>query len=318
MNQINKPLCATQFGNVGFGDCFIDMDKMVGAIQVTSTFSITETQIATLQTFLKNLISAPIGTRIFPYHNFISVADSSEDLSVTTTDYGSKYITKEGFYDWTFRFLKGGIQLHQEIKKNEGINKYFLFYDNSGVLYGYTTGGVLMGIPVDIFHVNPWKVNTGADKAAFNIRFMINPVYMNGGNLGYIPTAQLGFNMFDVKGLQDVSLQLINLVSNVATILAITKISNINMHDAYASNLARTTAWQARNNFNNPVGISAVADNPLAGGVGGWDITFLSGNFNASDKVYLRGVGANIWTAAPISVVGFEAKDELQIEAPAS
>jgi hypothetical protein len=101
----------------------------------------------------------------------------------------------------------------------------------------------------------------------------------------------------------------------VATIGAFSKISNVDMHIAYASNLARTTAWTARNNFNNPVTISSVTDNPTAGG---WDFTFLSGNWLASDKVYLKGVGAAVWAATPILVVGFEAKDELQIEAPAS
>jgi hypothetical protein len=314
-NKINKALCASSFGNTGFGDCFLEPAKFVGAFQVPSNFQIAEADVANLQEFLRNKLIAAIGTRIFPYHNFINVNDSTEDVNITTTDYGAKYINRDGFYDFTFRYLKGGVMLHQEIQKNGGQGKSFLFYDDNGVLYGYKSGGKLKGIPTDIFYVKPWGLPTGADQAKYELRWIINPRYMNKGNLGYIPTADANFNLFDIGGLQNIALELVNLVSNVATVRAFTAISAVDLHEAYAASLARTSAWVASNNFGNPVGITAVTDNVSAGG---WDITFLNGNFLASDYVLLKTTTAALLAASPILMEGFETVEALQIEAPAS
>jgi hypothetical protein len=262
MATINKPLCATSYGNTGFGDCFIEPDKFVGAIQVPSNFEISESDLADLQDFFITKVHAAIGTRIFPYHNFINVTDNTEDVSITTTDYGAKYITRDGFYDFSFRYLKGGVQLHQEIGKNAGSNKYFMFYDSNGVLYGYTSGGILRGIPVDIFYVNPWRPATGADAATYTLRFIINPVYLNKGNLGFIKVREaLDFNLFDVVGLQEVVLTIIDQTNNVATVQVRTKISDVNLYDAYKSNLLQTSAWKAYKSNGDASSVTTVADN---------------------------------------------------------
>lgn len=314
-DKINVPLCATSYGNTGFGDCFLEPAKFAGAIQVPSSFAIAEGDVADLFAFLKTKVLAAIGTRIFPYHNFISVTDNTEDVNITTTDYGAKYINRDGFYDFSYRYLKGGVQYHQEIQKNAGSGKFFLFYDDNGVIYGYKSGGMLKGIPTDIFYVNPWKVNTGADQPSYLLRFIINPKYMNKGNLGFIPTANLGFNVYDVAGIQNVRLELVSIASNVAIVKAYTAISGVDLYDAYAAAFARVTAFAASNNFGNPVGITAVADSPLNRG---WQITFLTGNFNASDTVSLTMGTPAVLAASPILAVGYENVVPLVIEAPAS
>jgi hypothetical protein len=312
-NLINKPLCATEYGNVGFGDCFLEPAKFAGAIQVPKDFEIAEGDLGTLQTFFLTKTHAAIGTRIFPYHSFTAVTDSSEDVQITTTDYGAKYITREGFYDFAFRYFTGGVQLHQEISKNSGSGKYFLFYDDNDTLYGYTSGGKLKGIPVDIFYVNPWKLPTGADAAGYFLRFIINPRYMNKGNLGFVKVTD--FNMFDIQGLQDLDIQLVSLVGNVAKVRLFTKISDVDMHEAYATNFAQVTAWRAENQDGTAITITTAANDTVNGG---WTITFNGGQFYAADKVLLRTAVASILKAAPISVTGFEGKDALTIEGPVS
>jgi hypothetical protein len=119
MGTLNKPLCATEYGNTGYGECFLEPSKIVGAIQVPKEFEITEDDYATLQDFLNTKVSAGVGARIFPYHNFISVTDNTEDVTINTTDYGAKIFIRDGFYDFTFRYLKGGVQLHQEIGRTK-------------------------------------------------------------------------------------------------------------------------------------------------------------------------------------------------------
>jgi hypothetical protein len=313
MNSLNKPICATEYGNTGYGDCILEPSKIVGAIQVPSSFQIAETDLATLQTVLETAVHAAIGSRIFPYHSFIGVTDNTEDVTINTTDYGSKLFIRDGFYDFTFRYLRGGVLAHNEFAKNEGSGKYFLFYDDNNVLYGYTAGGVLKGIPTELFKVLPWRFPTGADAAQYLMRFIINPIYMNKGNLGFVKVVD--FNVFDVAGLQEVKLELVNLASNVAIVKAFSKISAVDLYDAYSSNLAQTTAWRAENELGETIAITTAATSPSNEG---WSITFNSGSFNASDKVYLKLALPSVLKAAPISMEGFDTSTALEIEGPAS
>jgi len=312
-NKLNKPICASNYGNTGFGECILEPGKILGAFQVTQDFEIAEGDITGLQQFLIDKVQADIGERIFPYHQFINVTDNTEDVTINTTDYGAKIIIRDGFYDLTFRYTAGGVLAHQEFARNSGSGKFFLFYDDKGVLYGYKSGGVLKGIPVDVFKVLPWKVNTGADTAQYNMRFIINPVYLNEGNLGFLPVTD--FNLFDVKGLQDVVYELVSLVGNVAKVRAFTKISGVDLHGAFAAQFSSTGAWQAENESGSAVAITSVVDDTVNGG---WTITFSTVPFNAADKVYLRNADADALQA--LNVVGYEGKesDALEIEGPAS
>lgn len=312
-NKINKPLCATSYGNTGFGDCFLEPSKIVGAIQVPANFEIGESDLDDLQEFLNTKVHAAIGTRIFPYHNFITVTDNTEDVSITTTDYGAKYITRDGFYDFTFRYLTGGVQIHQEIAKNGGSNKYFLFYDDNGVLYGYTSGGKLKGIPVDIFYVNPWRLPTGADAASYQLRFIMNPIYMNKGNLGFLKVREaLNFNLFDVVGLQEVSLTIIDQTNNVATVKVTTKISDVDLYDSHKTNLLQTTAWLAFKSDGSASTVVSVADNTADKA---FDVTVSPGDYQVEvdgAEMLIKLAAPAVLKAAPISMEGFDDSDGVE------
>lgn len=318
MAEINIPLCAVSYGDTGFGDCVLDPKKIKGAFQVTSSFVITDSDLLDLQQFLKDKVLAPIGQRIFPMHNFISIADNTEDIQIETTDYGTKLPTRDGDYDLTFRYQEGGVMLHQEIQKNRGTGKYFIFYDEDGVLYGYKTAEGMKGIPA-LFIAQPWRFATGSTAAQYLLRFIFQPQYINYGNLAYIGTSNEGFNLFDIKGLQDVVLKLVNLVGNVATVLAITKISGVNMYDAFSTNLTETTAWKAKNETGGTVAVTGISANPTASGdKGGFDVTFSSVPFTAADKVYLYWADADVLAVSPILVNGYDVTTPLEIEAPGS
>lgn len=310
MANLNNPLCATSYGNTGFGDCFLEPSKIVGAFQVPADFSIDEDDTATLQAFLETKVHAAIGTRIFPYHNFISVTDNTEDVTINTTDYGAKIFIRDGFYDFTFRYLKGGVSAHQEFGKNEGSNKYFLLYDDNGVLYGYKSDGLLKGIPVDLFKVLPWRPATGADAAQYLMRFIINPVYMNKGNLGYLKVKDaLGFNLFDIVGLQEVELTIIDQAANVATVKITSKISGVDLYPAYKTNLLQVTAWRAFKSDGSASSVTAVADNPTDEAI---DVTVHFTNYQQEldgAKMKIQLAIASVLRAAPISIEGFDDQD---------
>jgi len=319
MNKINAPLCASDYGNSGVGSCFIDIDKLLMAVEVTESFVIREQDVPDLLEFLHSKIHAAIGTRIFPYPKLITLTDNTEDSTINTTEYGVKIFVKDGFYDWTFRYRKGGVQLHQEIAKNAGEGKYFIYFDKDTMLaYNAKVNGqkVLKGIPVDQFLVPPWRLNSGSEAALFNLRFIIDPLYLNRGNLGFL---KVDFNPLDLAGLQDVELELANLAANVATVVVKTKIGGENLYNTFKTNLLQTAAWTAVNEDGNTVAIQTIADVPnTGGGEGGFAFTFNLGSFNSADKVYLKMIAPSVLRMAPIEIEGFENREALEIEAPAS
>lgn len=307
MATLNKPLCATEYGNTGLGDCYIELDKTIGAIQVPANFQIAQSDVADLLAFFETKVHAAIGTRIFPYPKLINITDNTEDITINTTDYGDKIFVKDGFYDWTFRYLKGGVQLHQELAKNQGSGKYFLFFDKNNVLIGYKSGAYLKGIPTDQFRVLPWRPNTGAESALFNLRFIIDPIYLNQGNLGFLKVED--FNLLDVVGLQDVELTILDQTNNVATVQVRSKISDVNLYDAYKTNLLQTTAWRLFKSDGTLSSITGVADNAADEA---FDVT---GNYNdwAAEfdgaEMTIKLAIPSVLKAAPISMEGFEDKD---------
>lgn len=306
MATLNKPLCATNYGNSGVGSCFLEPDKFIGAIQVTGDFKIAQSDVANLQALLATKIHAAIGTRIFPGPKLINLTDNTEDSTINTTDYGTKIFVKDGFYDWTFRYLKGGVQLHQELAKNAGANKYFLFFDKNNTLYGYQSGGYLKGIPVEQYLLPPWRLNSGSEAALYNQRFIIDPIYLNYGNLGFL---QVDFNLIDVVGLQDVELTIIDQTANVATIQVRSKISDVNLYDTFKTNLLQTAAWRFFKSNGTLSSVTGVADNPADEG---FNVTVNALAFaqefdGASTKIQLA--IPSVLKATPVLMEGFEDKN---------
>lgn len=306
MATLNKPLCATNYGNTGVGSCFLEPDKFIGAIQVTGDFKIAQSDVANLQALLATKIHAAIGTRIFPGPKLINLTDNTEDSTINTTDYGTKIFVKDGFYDWTFRYLKGGVQLHQELAKNAGANKYFLFFDKNNTLYGYQSGGYLKGIPVEQYLLPPWRLNSGSEAALYNQRFIIDPIYLNYGNLGFL---QVDFNLIDVVGLQDVELTIIDQTANVATIQVRSKISDVNLYDTFKTNLLQTAAWRFFKSNGTLSSVTGVADNPADEG---FNVTVNALAFaqefdGASTKIQLA--IPSVLKATPVLMEGFEDKN---------
>lgn len=310
MTTLNKPLCATNYGNTGFGDCFLEPGKIKGSFQVPSSLLITLDDLPDLQALLTEKVSAPIGQRIFPYHGFISNTDNTEDPTINTTDYGDKMFIRDGFYDFTFRYTNGGVMAHQEFQKNEGTNKYFLFYDDNGNIFGYKKSGGLAGIKNTLFKVNPWRFASGSDTAQYTMRHIIDPIYMNKGNLGFIHTDS--FNFFDILGIEELAIQFISLAGSAAKVKLVTKISGVDMYEAYSTEFASPTAWEAVDEQGNTINISNVT---LDSTNQAWNV-FMTTGFASADKVFLRTADADVLDG--LGITGFEGHEPVQIEGPAS
>lgn len=311
----NNPLCASNYGNTGYGDCYLQLDKVKMAIQVPLDFEIAISDLNDLRTFFEDKIAAAIGTRVFIYKGFETVTDNTEEPTFNTTDYGYKYKVRDGYYDMTFRYFVGGPMLQNEIQKNGGPGKAFLFVDEQNVMFGYRSGAVLKGIPDVIFEPLPWRFNTGAEATQQLLRFIFNPIYLNYGNLGYVK--QNNFQLRDLSGLQEVDLQLFSLASNVAKIIPLTKVGGVNLEETYATELAAAARWTAyKRSDSTTISITTVVDDPTNKAL---TFTFNSGTvsgMDATDAIMLVGKSASDWDAA--GVEGFENSVPLAIELPGS
>lgn len=307
MATLNKPICATEYGNTGLGDCYIELDKIIGAIQVPSNFQIAQSDVAGLLDFLTSKTHASIGTRIFPYPKLINITDNTEDITINTTEYGDKIFVKDGFYDWTFRYLKGGVQLHQELAKNQGSGKHFLFFDKNNVLIGYRSGNVLKGVPVDQFRVLPWRPNTGAESALFNLRFIIDPLYLNQGNLGFLKITD--FNLLDIVGMQEIELTIIDQTANVAVVKVTSKIGGVDLYASHKTNLLQVTAWRAYKSDGSASSVTSVTDNAADEA---FNVAINSGHvINERDgaRMKIQLAPADVLYASPILIEGFDDSD---------
>lgn len=319
-NTLNTPLCASEFGNTGRGDCLKEIKKIVGAIQTPSNFLITKDDLATLQTILVDKTHAAIGSRIFPYWDLVLTNDGTEDPTIQTDEYGGKKLTRYGDYDLSFRMKVSGPDLYGNIEKNSGAGKSFIFIDEEGTLLGKKRTGGFGPISIDEFIVPPAKFATGDATTLYILRFLFGSSQLRKGNLAYI---NVDFVVSDeVKGLEDVEVIIEDQEENVLKVVLKTKHGGINLSSAYGSVLAAPGAWIAKDKqTNDALDISTVSeDATLDNGNGGFTVTIDPTDYNpldGGDKFSLNLAAPATLKGSPYNVVGFEG-EEVVLTVPAS
>lgn len=280
--ELNKLTCLVVGANTGFGDCVISPAVIAGAFKVPVDFELDAAGIAALQTSLSEAaLAAQIKERIFPIHNFEEINDGTEDETIATMGYGGKYPVRDGDYDWTFRYMQGGLCLSKQLAKLSGVGGAVLFYDSNNILIGWKVGDKLKGIPLNFFKGKPWRPSDGSTTPFFSVRFSFKPQYIN-QEVGFV---QADFNLATIEGLQDVALKDAVSVRPAMKVTATVGCSKDNMYDVYADELAVVGAWKATINGND-IPITAVAKDET---ISGWTITL-----DDTDENY---------AAAPVPVV---------------
>lgn len=309
MNTLNVPICASEFGNTGIGECIKEIKKIVGAIQVPKSFALTAGDLATLQTVLVAKAHASVGARIFPYWNMVLTADNTEEPTIQTDEYGGKTATRMGDYDLTFRIKNTGVDVYGNIEKNAGPGKYFLFVDEDGTIIGKRSGDSLVGIYIDEFIVPPFRFAGGDTVTLYVLRFLFGSAQLSKGALGYINT---DFPIKDeVSGLQDVTVSVVDQSDNVLKVVLKTKSGGINLYPAHSAQLAAAAAFFSRNQEDSSaITITSVAtDATLDGGSGGFTVTLDSADYLAmdeGDKFSINLAAPAALLANPIGLEGYE------------
>ncbi len=247
MATLNTINCLQDVGNTGFGSCVLDFKNIVGAIRLPKGLEI---DITALQT---NLIAAAQNSnkalRALPFYNLLATTDGTEDIVVQSFATGAKKVVREGFNDWKFQYVDGGLTLHKNLRMMNNIDADFLFIDadNKIMCLAGSTSTKIKGIPVTggFFHAHPWKLNDGSKVAEYIVQFTMPVKYTN----DLVNVVEADFDIpSTVLGLQDVTVTgVAGATAGVYDMTLVTTSVGTNLGDLYPTELAAAGLWTAKN-----------------------------------------------------------------------
>ncbi|PKN16512.1 MAG: hypothetical protein CVU66_00750 [Deltaproteobacteria bacterium HGW-Deltaproteobacteria-23] len=244
-------------------------DKFIGAILIPKNKTFTDVEAAGIIALLQGLCLAGESERVYPIFRFEEIADNSEEETVSTLGYGSKQVAKDGKYDWTFRFLKGGLCFQKKLRAFNKSDKKVLFVDSNNVIFGTrASDGNITGFSLDFFYAKPFKAADGSNAAIFQARFALaKPAEFN-DNVVYIDP---GVDVEEaVKGNIDVELTQLDVTAGKVTVGIKTACDKVDLFDSYPSALAAGSLWKVTKAGVN-VTITTVAASTTRSG---WDVSF--------------------------------------------
>lgn len=247
-------------GNTGIPDCALTLKNTVTGFLVPGSFELTATNLLTPQSALAALVAAAANDnpllRIYPLPEAVGVTDNSEDVTLQTFGYGAAVPVRDGNYNLTYAFTRGGNCVNNTLQKFNGLNYKFIGVDASGVVYGTKVGTSLKGIPLDYFYAMPFKHNDGSNVTGFAWRISYKPVYVNAG-LGFI---QLDLaDVLNISGFLNINITLAaTRATNVIKVKAITGCAGIDLYDTYSASLVTAANWLVTENGAN-ITITSVA-----------------------------------------------------------
>jgi len=257
---LNAALCAVNVGNTGSPDCVFDPQLMVGGFLVPSSFELTAANLATettLQAALRAAILAPKGQRIYPLPYGEALTDNSADVTIQQLSGGASIPVKDGDYDFTQQYIRGGLCVSNQLKKFSGTNLKFIGVDADGTIIGTrnSTNDGIKGAPMIYFYGYPFKFNTGAEVSAYRYRIAMRPKYFN-ELVAWAKTSE--FDVFDLPGLTNVILSNSARATNVLTIDTLL-CAGTNLVDLFPDELVDTDNWVVTGTGGAAVTITSIA-----------------------------------------------------------
>lgn len=262
-------------GNTGTGSCVMNIGRIIGAISIPHG---SEIDVSGDLSSIKTSISAAILNndplaRFYPIPNLVPQSDNTEDLSIQTYPDGTKVVTGEGDYDWTFDLLEGANCLSSRLRKHNYQQEDILLIDENMQLLGQngSTDAMLAGYNPSIFYALAPLPSQGIDAVtAYRWRLAFRKTQL-ADNLAWV---SFGTDTYlrTIRGLQDVALsQGAARAADVVTIKAKTACGTVDLYTSYSAALAKTTAWKVTRTSNgNVITIDSVV---VDANVKGWTIT---------------------------------------------
>lgn len=296
LNQLN---CIVQGGNTGFGDCTLDIKNIVGLFLVPPGTEIEAADLEDLGAYLATKVSADDKSeRFYPVHSFVGITDNSEEANIGSLGYGGKNFIREGDYDWTLRFQKGGMCLLKSLQMFNQSDKDVFFYDVAGVLYGTESNGKLRSVPLELLHVPKFQINDGSESSIYGIRISFRSNFVN-ELLGFVDTAAQNLILSTFKGLKNMPLVAVDPENSpIVNIRAITGCDRKNLYDTFETELAVPGLWKAYTADGTVLSITTVVANPT--------LKAFTVTVDGASPFYVELVGPTALTAG--DVPGYESK----------
>lgn len=312
MGLLNDINCAAPGrGNTGWGSCVVDFGAITGVILIPKGTEIAYSTLAALKTSLTNGQYANLpSARYYPITGLIPNADNTEDVSIQTYPDGTKVITAEGKYDYTFTLPLGGkFCLQHRLRKHNSTGEDVLLVVDKKYLLGTegSTAASIKGITPTISYAQPVRFSQGTDATTnYLYRLSFEPTQIN--DRPQIVTFTDGF-LGGLTGLQDVALTKISRSVNLLTIKAKTACGTVNMYDLYSTQLAAVAAWKAFTEGGNELTITSVTADAN-------NNAFVL-TISTSDPDYVAGEPILVKMAGPndlktLNVIGFES-DQISV-----
>lgn len=301
--------CDVAGGNTGVGACFNNIRFIKAIIFVPAYKSYTTASIAAFKAVLEADILAddPL-QRAYPVQGLVKPTDNSTAPVFEPFPDGSVAQVNNGFYDWTFQFIKGGLCLSIALQRANGSNRWFFIIDDQGRVYGVNAGeGLIQGVNPNLTFTPPFTLNTGTNVAVYatRVNFSTDQLNVNAKILDFGNDGGLNY-LSGLNGLQDVKiLQGAARALGVLKVQAFTACGTVDLHALYDTELAVVSGWRARNKATKkPIPVTAVADDTVNLG---WTVTLDTASANYSAAANSIEVALNGPTETyPLVSVGFE------------
>ena len=299
MFEIGKRVCAEEGGNTGFSSCVLNFRNIVGAILSPRPIVITPEDAEDLKAFLKEKTLANNSReRAYPIPGFEEITDNTEEPIIETVGYGGKNKVRDGDYDWSFRYVRGGMCLSNGLRRWNNTYPYVMFIDADGVLFGTKQGDNLVSVPLTLYDAPPWRPNTGSESTIYAVQFSFRPHFIN-EDKEFIDTGSIGF-FSDIVGLQNVNLKVLDPENAPVTkVKAFAGCDKSDLFDDFEDELESTELWTAINASGEELDIVTVVADPVTKS---WTITV----DDAGETYFINLAGPTELDAAGVS--GYEGR----------
>lgn len=260
--MLNKIICLAGGANTGFGDCTLDPKNVVAIFIAPIGATVQEADLLDFGAYLQTKINeADASQRWYPVNDFIAITDNSEDPTIESFGYGGKAVSREGEYDWTLRFVDGGLCLLKSLRKFNNTKKAIFFVDADGILFGTTVGNTMQAISLTMYYASPWKVNDGSASTVYNIRLSFKARPAN-DDVAFVDLSAMGLVMSSFRGLQNLSLDVLDPLNAPSTeVRVLSGCDRKNLYDQFNIVLADPTLWKATDVDGLTLGVVSVTAN---------------------------------------------------------
>lgn len=301
MPNLHELNCSVNEKNTAFGSCFVDWKLIRGAFLFDYAKVFSTAELAQFGSTMRNLAKSDTKSlRCYPIHNFVNPTDNTEAETVQTFADGSKAFVRDGVYDWTFQFTQGGYELLKALRSHNG-QPWVLFYDQEGKVLGFNNNGSFAAIPLQIFLAKAWKMNTGSQAAAYEIRFVFNTNYALEDS-DFIKSDVL---LPTVIGLKDIIVQVnsFNIATGLVNVTFREQIGGSNLFPLYSPDFNTITVLAVNEQTQGPITITSITADP---NTDTWNIQLLHASPNYPTSGYIDLKGAYPSTLALQGLSGYE------------